>query len=169
MNDLLDLAYERDACNGGYVRLHRLSSFSHTDSDQILQISLYYQKRTKERAPEFDGRHGRYVCYSGNANPLEILESETKGEYDVYVEGKMERRSGRPTGDFLVSSKFIARPLSCIMLLSIVSSRCDPSMRDAVREAAVRLGCAARLLEHEYQPVAPYTYRNWSRRLLHRD
>lgn len=60
------------------------------------------------QGPEFSSRHGRYVYYSRTANLLKVLEREIKGEYNIYVEGKIERRSSRPTGDLLISSKFIA-------------------------------------------------------------
>lgn len=59
--------------------------------------------RPVDQGPAFGGSHGRAVCYSGMLNPSTVLQSEIDGEYDVYVGDKMERRSGRPKGDIMVS------------------------------------------------------------------
>ncbi|KAL8903803.1 MAG: hypothetical protein Q9207_003695 [Kuettlingeria erythrocarpa] len=87
VQDLIDDAYAKDAQSGGY----------------ILQISTYYERRPLDQGPAFGGSHGRNVCYSGNLEPAKVLRSEMDGEYDVYIQGKMERRSGRPKGDILIS------------------------------------------------------------------
>lgn len=71
-------------------------------SVQILQISTYYQRRPPQ-GPAFGASHGRNVRYSGKLNASEVLQSKMNGEYDVYIQGKMERRSGRPKGDILIA------------------------------------------------------------------
>ncbi|KAL8765913.1 MAG: hypothetical protein Q9209_007156 [Squamulea sp. 1 TL-2023] len=132
VQDLIDDAYEEDARSGGY----------------ILQISTYYKTRPPQ-GPAFGGSHGRNVRYSGNLKPSEILQSEMNGEYDVYIQGKMERRSGRPQGDILIAVAAAS------------------SIRDDLRTEVVRLSMPVRLVELEFQPYENQRVRSWLRRMIH--
>lgn len=120
---------------------------------QILQISTYYAKRPLDQGPAFGGSHGRDVCYSGNLNPLRVLQSELNGEYDVYNQGIMERRSGRPKGDILISGMMFIFSYSQELTYNYLVAA-NSCIRDDLRKEVGRLDLPVRLVELEYQPPA---------------
>ncbi|KAL8771398.1 MAG: hypothetical protein Q9194_004889 [Teloschistes cf. exilis] len=110
VKDLLDEAYEKDASNGGYVSPRRLVILVLLNDRQILQTSIYYERTPQAQSPTSGGSHGRYVCYGGRIKTHEILQAEADGEYDVYIDGTMERRHGKPKGDIFISGERSVAP-----------------------------------------------------------
>ena len=71
---------------------------------QILRVSIYYIEAESNQLT-FDGEHARVAYYCGRPDLEGLVDVEMARDYHRFIEGKIERRTGREIGDMIVVGK----------------------------------------------------------------